>query len=429
MCEQRLIFRFYEPIVHEYRAAIVRAPQGSNAKRVHRPTHATIDLSLKSIDLTARAAESLWLRWEFGGTYLTSSGSSDDLQIGFRVDPQLVGAYSTLEKSRSRDSSTLRLPSIKARGTYQYQNTQGFLSGTLDLGEFTGVMQPATLNRLLDLHRDLGEDVISLSQQYSSHSQEGPTAAELSGSARPAAKPWVLDMAVGMSGLQIRLRADKVATSVVLEASALHGYLSHNGDPGSSLMWQAKAQQLGISLGHLDPDPSSQAAASSRRYRSASMVLDVDVQDIPAKPHYPRQLSIRLSRVHTVMHIAALKELVDLSRSWTYDIRLMQEARATDIANVRARSSKFKEKMQARSTRMEKPSSSAWLAERLVTINMTGIGIAIPLDASTTIDMSKVDQKIGPAMLFSIRTMGFQNKRNQTARFRMQQMELQFVDR
>jgi hypothetical protein len=417
-------------IIQEYRAVIERASK-PKPKTPHRPVHSTVDLSLKSVDLTARAAASLWLRWEFGSTYITVSGAKEDLQFGLRMDPQLVGAYSTLEKSRSRDSSTLRLPTVKARGTYRDRDGQGALSGTLDLGVFTGVMQPATLNRLLDLHRDLGEDVVSLSQQYSNHSQE--TKAEVDGDmeipSEPATKPWILDITVGMSGLQIGLRADKVATSVVLEASALHGYLSHSGDPKSSLMWQARAEQLGMSLGHLDSDLVPQGIPSSRRYRSASMVLDVDVQDIPGDSDTPRQLSIRLSRVHTIMHIAALKELVDLSRSWTYDIRLMREGRAADIAEVKARSSKFKQKMQARSTRLEKPSSSAWLAERLVTVNMTGIGIAIPLDASTTIDMSTVDQKTGPALLFSIRTMGFQNKRNQTARFRMQQMELQFVDR
>jgi hypothetical protein len=59
---------------------------------------------------------------------------------------------------------------------------------------------------------------------------------------------------------------------------------------------------------------------------------------------------------------------------------------------------------------------------------VTGIGIVIPLDASTTIDLSTVDQRAGPAMLFSIRKMRFENKRNQTARFQMQQMVLQFVD-
>jgi hypothetical protein len=325
----------------------------------------------------------------------------------------------------------LRLPTIKARGTYQELDDQGSLSGTLDLGVFTGIMQPATLNRLLDLHRDLGEDVVNLSRQYSHQNAEASPAAEATkgASSEFGAKPLILDVAVSMDGLQIGLRADKVATAVVLEASALNGYVSHSGQAQSSLMWQVKAQQLGISLGHLDSKLVSQGIASSRRYRSASMVLDVDVQDIPARTDYPRQLSIRLSRVHTIMHVAALKELVDLSRSWSHDIQMMREGRATEIAEVKAQSSKFKQKMQAKSAGTEKPLSSAWLAERLVTINMTGIGIAIPLDASTTIDMLTLDQNSGPAMLFSIRTMGFQNKRNQTARFRMQQMELQFVDR
>jgi len=89
---------------------------------------------------------------------------------------------------------------------------------------------------------------------------------------------------------------------------------------------------------------------------------------------------------------------------------------------------KFKQKMQLKTSQTDKPLSSAWLAERLVVVRMTGIGVAIPLDASTTIDLATVDQRSGPAMLFSIRRLTFENKRNQTARFTMKQMALQFVD-
>jgi len=224
------------------------------------------------------------------------------------------------------------------------------------------------------------------------------------------------------------LRADRVATSIVLEASALSGLLSHSGQLDSSLRWKANAEQLGVSLGHLKSDLVSDDIDSSRRYRSASMVLNVDVEDVPSTAEIPRKLKVRLSSVHSIMHVAALKELVDLSRSWSHDIHVMQEDRAADIAQVKVDGSKFKQKMQSKANKAEKPLSSAWLAERLVVIDVTGIGVAIPLDASTTIDLSTVDQRTGPAMLFSIRRMEFENKRNQTARFQMQQMVLQFVD-
>jgi len=137
---------------------------------------------------------------------------------------------------------------------------------------------------------------------------------------------------------------------------------------------------------------------------------------------------VSLSKAHSIMHVAALKELVDLSRSWSHDINVMQEDRADDIAQVKVDGNKFKQKMQLKTSHTDKPLSSAWLAERLVTIRMTGIGVAIPLDASTTIDLATIDQRSGPAMLFSIRRLTFENKRNQTARFTMKQMALQFVD-
>lgn len=368
----------------------------------------------------------MWVRWDFGHTFLTGAGTKDDLNFGIRMDPQEVGAYSSIKRSKSQDSSKLRLPSIRARGLYTHHNEQGSLSGTLDLGVFKGVMRPATLNRLLDLHRDLGEDITNLSRQYrdeiKQHKAESPAVSDI------AIRPLVLDVGINMAGIEIGLRADKVATSIVLEASALSGSLSHNGQPDSTLEWDAKAIQFGISLGHLKSDMVPDNIESTRQYRSASMILDVEVKDIPASTEIPRQLQVELSRVHSIMHVAALKELVDLSRSWSHDINVMQEDRADDIAQVKVDGNKFKQKMQLKASQTDKPLSSAWLAERLVTIRMTGIGIAIPLDESTTIDIATVNKRSGPAMLFSIRRLTFENKRNQTARFTMKQMELQFVD-
>jgi hypothetical protein len=374
----------------------------------------------------ARAASSLWVRWDLGNTFLTGSGTKDDLNFGIRMDPQEVGAYSSVKRSKSQDSSKLRLPSVRARGVYTHHDEQGSLSGTLDLGVFQGVMRPATLNRLLDLHRDLGEDIAILSRQYQDELKQYKAESPQLPDTVP--RPLVLEIGINMAGIEIGLRADKVATSIVLEASALSGSLSHNGQPSSSLEWDAKATQFGVSLGHLKSDMVSDDIKSARRYRSASMVLDVEVKDIPAIADTPRQLQVHLSKAHSIMHVAALKELVDLSRSWSHDINVMQEDRADDIAQVKVDGNKLKQKMQSKAAQTDKPLSSAWLSERLVTVRMTGIGIAIPLDASTTIDLATVDQRSGPAMLFSIRRLTFENKRNQTARFTMKQMALQFVD-
>lgn len=417
--------RYYQRVVDRYKSILpVQTPRDTPS--ASKPILATVDISFKAIALVARAASSLWVRWDFGNIFFTGTGLKDDLTFGVRMDPQEVGAYSSFQRSKSQDSSRLRLPSISARGAYTHYDDQGSLSGTLDLGVFQGIMRPATLDRLLDLHRDLGEDIAVLSRQYRDEVEQYK--AQSPGVTDSSLKPLKLDVRIGMAGVQVGLRADKVATSIVLEASALSGLLSHSGQPDSSFRWKVNAEQLGISLGHLKSDLVSDDIVSSRRYRSASMVLDVEVEDVPASAQTPRKLQVRLSKVHSIMHVAALKELVDLSRSWSRDIHFMQEERAADIAQVKVDGSKFKQKMQMKASKAEKPLSSAWLAERLVTIDVTGIGIAIPLDASTTIDLATVDQRTGPAMLFSIRRMEFENKRNQTANFQMQQMVLQFVD-
>jgi hypothetical protein len=62
------------------------------------------------------------------------------------------------------------------------------------------------------------------------------------------------------------------------------------------------------------------------------------------------------------------------------------------------------------------------------TVEVTGLGIAVPLDASAAIDLQQREHSSTPAMLFSIRVISFHNRKNETARFRVQQMAIQFID-
>jgi hypothetical protein len=69
---------------------------------------------------------------------------------------------------------------------------------------------------------------------------------------------------------------------------------------------------------------------------------------------------------------------------------------------------------------------ASWFATRLLSIEVTGLGIAIPLTNSIGKSNEGASAPV-PALLFSIRVMSFQNRRNETARFRVKQMALQFL--
>lgn len=396
-----------------------------------------IDLSVGSVHLHLRAAKAVWLRWDIGKIYVTRQEFEKNIRFGVKVAPQLVGAYTSSRKSKIRDASTIRLPSLTAVGNHRCVGDQPILSAAINLGFFVGILKPAVLDRLLSLHQRLGSDIVTSMQEYRDSSfnpqpvQHEQTATFVPIGA-PSAKTSIahevlFDLRLSVEGVRFGLKADDVATTLLFEAFSLKGHASNQVTKGS-ILWRAKVEHFGLSLGHLGTTDLPDEAQPIRRHRSAYMVFDIDVQEIPGTTGTSAsQLNISLNRVHTVMHIAALSELVDLVRSWQSDVHILRDNRAAEMAEVKVHTSKILKQLEV-SEKGDQPEAS-WFATRLFTIEVTGLGIAIPLDEAAAIDLQQRNSSVTPALLFSIRMISFQNRRNETARFRVQQTALQFLDK
>jgi len=408
-----------------------------------------IDLSVEGVQLQARVAKGLWLGWEMGKVYATRQGADDSIQFGLNVQPQTIGAYTAPKRVKTKDSSVIRLPSISATGSHRKFRDRTSVSARIQLGIFTGIIKPAVVDRLLNLHKKIGNDVVEVIKEYSVHSDKPPPP-ELA-PAKPKSEPILFNLTASFGGVRIGVRADDVPTTLMFEALNLYAQVGNS--EGHSLMWYIKANHVGLSLIRLTEDLSTTSTEPARGPRSVSMTCDITAQERPGTKTSPAQVSVVISRVHTVMHLAALSEVSDLIRSWTSDITVLREVHREEMDEVKEQTSKVLKKLDA--TRSSKASYAGsvtsvgsgtatpselhivtdptgavaiehWFAARLLTFEIKGLGVAIPLETASTIDVS--NHSSGPALLYSIREISLVTSRNETARFRVQQTSLQFVD-
>ena len=435
-------FRLYRPLINDIRGLVVRkkariVPDSPVPPDVH------LDLSIGAVLLQVRAAKAVWLRWEIGKVYITRHGCTDDVEFGVRIAPQVVGAYTTMKSTKDRDASSMRLPSLTTIGSHRRKNDRPHISATVALGFFIGVLKPAVLDRLLSLHQRLGKDIMHIVDEYRAivrkelakgHAKLASTNSTMSietETSEPAVKPTfnlLIDLKLSAAGVRFGLRADDVAKTLLFEALAIRGSVSNTTTENSALFWRARAEHLGLSLGHLGSADISDAAEPIRKHRSAYMVLDVDIQEIPGHETVASQLNVSLNRVHTVMHVAALSEISDLVKSWQSDLHILRDNRADEVAEVKTTTSKILKKLEGGGGKPVQPEES-WFASRLFTVHVLGFGMAVPLDEAAAIDLDHRQGLAVPALLFSIRVVSFQNRKNETARFRVQRMSLQFLEK
>ena len=399
------------------------------------PAIVQVDLSIQSGQIQIRAAKAVWVRWELAKIFLTQRCTNKTTRFGIKIAPQLVGAYES-PKKKDNSGAVLRLPSIAATGTFRLLEHEPQLSTSVQLGFFTGIIKPAMLDRLLLLHQRLGRDMEQLIKEYGMRPDISASTSASSSLAPPSPPvestkssrlPVRLEVRCGIEGVRFGLRADDVATTLLFEALSLTAQASNTHDEEASLSWRAKANHFGLSLGHLGTGALSVDTEPMKKHRSAYMVLDVDVQEIPASDTTSSQLNVYLNRVHTVMHIAALSELSDLVKSWQSDLHILRDNRATEVAEVKHTTSRFFKKLDPGE---KSHTENSWFATRLLSIHVVGLGLAIPLLDSKAISSQRKEELHGvPALLFSIRTIDFMNRRNETARFKVQRMALQFMNK
>ncbi|ORY27357.1 hypothetical protein BCR39DRAFT_589249 [Naematelia encephala] len=422
----------YKDCIEQLKAVIATRPTKVPTAPTAIVVRLSLDLSIESIQLHVRAAKGLWVRWEVGKIFLSLQNAEERMRFGVRVSPQVVGAYPSSRKTKTKDAAALRLPSVAALGETRCQEGKTHLSVSVDVGFFLGILKPVVLDRLLSLHQKLGSDMLEVIRDYrvgvkkvlnTRHSKViSMTSAKSAESIPSSSTNILLNLRLSVAGIRFGLKADDVATTLLFEALALKGNVTNQRTNGAAMLWRAKAEHVGLSLGHLDTAILTEDAEPIRKYRSAYMVLDVDVQEIPGSAGVASQLNVYLTRAHTVMHVAALSELADLIRSWQADIHLLRESRSSEVAEVRMQTRKVLRKLEA-----TEQSETSWFASRLLSIQITGIGLAIPLNDITSIEPQQERNSPVPAFLFSIRVVDFQNRRNETARFKVQQMALQFL--
>lgn len=468
----------YQPTVDQVKAALAKRKKPkapiTAEDPITVPESLMLDARVGSVRFQARVAKGLWLGWDMGQVFFTRQGTPDDVTFGLRVDPQVVGAYSTLKRTKTRDSSVIRLPSVVAGGSVSKADTRVHVDGEIKLGMFTGIIKPAVLDRLLSLHQRVGNDVAEVLEEYKLYKnsdklkKESKAANDDTKSVKSASTkgakcdkslPPVFNVKAEIAGVRVGLRADDVPTTALFEALDLQGSVT-NRDV-KSLEWLVQANHVGLSLvrvAHGD-DLSYRSTEPLKGPRSVSMVCDIKAEEKSGDDTHPAKVSVNLSRVHTVMHLAALSEVSDLIRSWSNDISVLREVHREEMADVKQQTSKVLKKLDASRTakisamsakaaaEAAPPASNAdgtpnlaintdpdannaiaietWFAARQLSFSMSEVGIAIPLGEST-IDIEQAAG--GAALLYSIRSISLTTSRNETARFRVQQTSLQFVD-
>lgn len=393
---------------------------------------ADLDITLEALHFQVRAAKALWLRWDVGRIYVVKSKKEKDIRFAVKIAPQIVGAYSS-RRSKSNESSSLNLPSVTIIGNHRHLQDKPHIFANLQLGLFSGVLRPAILDRLLSLHQNLQDDISHLVTDWRKDVRKMKQKLHEQKSGR-SPSPGVqkvnlnkifYDVHVGIDGVRFGLRADDVPATILFEALAAKGRATNRYHHGQGLHWRAKVDHFSLSLGHLGEGYVSKYAEPFRRQRTASMTLDVEVEEIPASPLSTSQLIIHLSHVRTVMHVEALSELADLLKSWSSDLYILRDHRAREMAEVKQQTTKVLKKFE--SAEHVNRSEVSWLANRLLTVEIGGIGVAIPLVEGSLIEDGRKSDV--PALLYSIRVISFHNRHNETARFRMQNMALQFIDK
>ncbi|WWC90151.1 uncharacterized protein L201_005084 [Kwoniella dendrophila CBS 6074] len=410
-----------------------KMPSKSSLKPAPSTPIAAIDFTVKALHVQIRAAKALWLRWDIGKIYASHQGVKDNIRFAVQVEPQVVGAYASLRKHKSTDSSSLRLPSITIIGNTESIADRNHLNANVQLGFFTGILKPVILDRLLSLHQQLAADITQFATDWKHDATKilnkrhakgiSMISIESTASAQAKSQSRLFNIHIGVAGLRLGLRADDVATTLLFEALAVEGRATNHLTEDHALRWRAKIDHFGLSLGHLGSQALSNDSEPVRTHRTAYMVLDAEVQEVPPTSQTTSKLNVNLSRVHTVMHPEALSELADLLKSWMSDLHTLRDHRSAEVAEVKVHTTKVLKRLE--SAEKVEHSEKSWFANRLVFVEVSGIGIAIPLVEGAAIgDSIRSDT---PALLYSIRVISFQNRRNETARFKVQNMALQFI--
>ncbi|CAO3695982.1 unnamed protein product [Umbelopsis ramanniana] len=370
----------------------------------------------------------------------------------------------------SEDPSTgsFAIPAIRCTGTIQVEGPPRPVHGGIG-----SISDMSHLVQVSKLHSNISMDVVSLSLNvnmidqlltaqslvgneisdladvfsYSKH-QPKQAALEVVPSTsvavdKPSVKPRMLfSVDFALRGLQVA--AASPAALGLFESSILRAYFSNDtrskAMPETPLIWQVMAHNFALSLEH---NAVSKVPSSDRRYRRnrlAYVAIDFTLKNYANLKSTPATAQIKaenddqldsfyfdLSKTHVVMQPIALGKLTDLYLYYQRELARKEEMKKSELDRLAANTRRIMGSLKVDLPQQQEDSGSMWDG-KLISINISNFGVAVPLDSTENITTASQNKDVG-ALLFSISSMRFVTKKIENSVANLNNIAFQFIPR
>lgn len=301
------------------------------------------------------------------------------------------------------------------------------------------------IDNILTVQEHFGKDVDELLQLIRSKrtTSEEAKADVSKQTLSPGKQPQLFDSEM-IWDVRVALRGFKVAIEGPqaiqwIEAELLEARARSSSAASSlSLHWEAAVSNLALSLA-LRESGGSPTLASDRRYRLAFFRLDlsasnavIHLSELPPASIYGDEntphLHLRLPRINAVLQPTAIEALGDLIDFFQQEIEDRRKAREAAMVALQERVVQTIDEIGSD----EERSASSWFASCVLSLEISTLGVAIPLNDDEVQELlprlrrAKSAQS-RPAFLMTIPTMTFAAQRGSAAYARVSQFALQFV--
>lgn len=376
-----------------------------------------------------------------------------------------------LNTANPEDPSTgsFAIPAIRCTGSIQVENRpRSAHAGRGSISDMTHIAQVSKL------HSNISMDVVSLSlnvnmidQLLTAQSLVGNEISDLvdvfSYSKRQSKSLTALEpphnaVAVGNANLKPRMlfsvdfslrglsvSAVSPAALGLFESNILRAYISNDTSskalPDTPLIWKVMAHNFALSLEH-NAVTSSKMQPNDRRYRRnrlAYISIDFTVQNyansnatiaIDNKADNGDTLVpffVDLSKTHVVMQPIALGKLTDLYLYYQRELARKEEMKKSELDRLAANTRRIMGSLKVELPQQQEVSGSM-LEGKLISINVSNFGVAVPLDSTENATGGPLTRDVG-ALLFSISSMRFTTKKIENSVANLSNIAFQFIPR
>lgn len=359
----------------------------------------------------------------------------------------------------AEDVSELRLPLISCSGSY-HEDKMNLL---LAVDAIDAILKPSSLDNLIPLFHSGGGDIEDLVETVRSRlpakaAQAATSTTEVPSSSPPAisSSPPTITVRLALRGIKIGLQTP--SKTLYFQASLLQGRFQSRPRSEGECLWSFSVSELGLSLVQKSRRSSIAVSANQRapfaiiaddhRHRTATMKLDIVGDNAPAQRtqsstggldqahlERPSDLNFRLhiDRVHAVVQPSAFGEVADGIDYFVREARARARDKKAEIQAFKESSQRLFHTREPSQTEAPAPVRSpvtTWFDNRLVTFEVTNVGIALPLPSVHAAPSQGAAQRAtSTALLFSLRRVDFTKLRHETGCMTLEQAAVQFVTR